>query len=168
MSRTLEAARPRQGTALALTILALVIAVGAYALVGLGKKGHVPVNLALYGSIFIVGYVGAHILMRRAAPGADPALFPIAGVLTGLGFAMIFRLSGGLAAEQATWLVVGLLAFGATLLVVRDHRMLDAYTYTIGLIGLALLLLPIVPGIGRTINGAHLWVKIGPVGFQPS
>jgi cell division protein FtsW (lipid II flippase) len=160
--------RPRQGTALALTILALVIAVGAYALVGLGKKGHVPVNLALYGSIFVVGYLAALVLMSRVAPAADPALFPIAGVLTGLGFAMIFRLSGGLAAEQATWLVVGLLAFGATLLIVRDHRQLDAYTYTIGLVGLGLLLLPIVPGIGRTINGAHLWVKVGPVGFQPS
>ena len=51
----------------------------------------------------------------------------------GLGFAMIFRLSGGLAAEQATWIAVGLVAFAATLMIVRDHRMLDAYTYTIGL-----------------------------------
>ncbi|HEY7755703.1 MAG TPA: FtsW/RodA/SpoVE family cell cycle protein, partial [Actinomycetota bacterium] len=99
---------------------------------------------------------------------ADPALFPTAGVLVGLGFAMIFRLSGGLAAEQATWVVVGLLAFAATLIVVRDHRMLDAYTYTIGLAGLVLLMLPMVPGIGETINGARLWVQIGPLGFQPA
>ncbi len=46
--------------------------------------------------------------------------------------------------------------------------MLDAYTYTIGLLGLVLLLLPIVPGIGQTINGARLWVQIGPLGFQPA
>ncbi len=159
---------PRQGTALALTILALVLSVGAYTLVGLGKRGHVPIGLALYGSIFTLGYLAAHLAMRRLAPFADPALFPAAGVLTGLGFAMIFRLSGGLAAEQATWIVVGLLAFVGTLLVVRDHRQLDAYTYTIGLVGLGLLLLPIVPGIGRTINGARLWVRVGPIGFQPS
>jgi cell division protein FtsW (lipid II flippase) len=89
-------------------------------------------------------------------------------VLVGLGFALIFRLSGGLAAEQITWIAVGLLAFSATLLVVRDHRMLDAYTYTIGLLGLILLMLPLVPGIGRTINGARLWVQIGPLGFQPA
>jgi cell division protein FtsW (lipid II flippase) len=81
---------------------------------------------------------------------------------------MIFRLSGGLATEQATWIVVGLLAFGATLIVVRDHRMLDAYTYTIGLLGVILLMLPMVPGIGRTINGARLWVQVGPIGFQPA
>ena len=169
MSRTAASqAGPRQGTALALTILALVLSVAAYTLVGMGKRGHVPVNLALYGTIFAVGYVAAHLVIRRFAPLADPALFPTVAVLTGVGFSIIFRLSGGLAAEQATWVVVGLLAFGATLVVVRDHRQLDAYTYTIGLLGLALLLLPIVPGIGRTINGARLWVRIGQLSFQPS
>jgi len=158
----------RQGTALALTILALVLSVAAYTLVGLGKRGHVPVNLALYGTIFGAGYIASHLVIRRFAPLADPALFPTAAVLTGVGFSIIFRLSGGLAAEQATWVVVGLLAFAATLIAVRDHHQLDAYTYTIGLLGLALLLLPIVPGIGRTINGARLWVRIGQLSFQPS
>jgi cell division protein FtsW (lipid II flippase) len=160
--------RPRQGAAIAFTILALVIAVGAYVLAGLGKRGHVPVTIALYGSIFAVGYGAAALTIRRYAPNADPAMFPTAAVLTGLGFAMIFRLSGGLAAEQATWVAIGLAAFCATLFLVRDHRQLDAYTYTIGLLGLGLLLLPVVPGIGRTINGARLWVKLGPIGFQPS
>jgi cell division protein FtsW (lipid II flippase) len=169
MSRPRTASvRPPQGAAIAFTILALVIAVGAYLLVGLGRRGHVPATLALYGSIFAVGYVAAAVVIRRFAPSADPALFPTAAVLTGLGFAMIFRLSGGLAAEQATWVAIGIAGFCATLLLVRDHRQLDAYTYTIGLLGLGLLLLPIVPGIGRTINGARLWVKLGPIGFQPS
>jgi cell division protein FtsW (lipid II flippase) len=169
MSRTTHPATgARQGTALALTILALVVSVGAYVLVGLGRRGHVPVGLTLYGSIFVGGYIAAHIVMRRFAPNADPALFPAAAVLTGVGFAMIFRLSGGLAAEQATWIAIGLVLFAMTLVLVRDHRQLDAYTYTIGLIGMGLLLLPIVPGIGRTINGARLWVEIGPLSFQPS
>jgi cell division protein FtsW (lipid II flippase) len=158
----------RRSRGLLLLAVALVIGLGAYVLVGLGKRGRVPVDLALYGSVFVAGYVLAWALVRRLAPGADPALLPTVAALSGIGFAVIFRLSGDLAAEQATWLVVGLLAFAATLAVIRDHRQLDAYTYTIGLIGLGLLLLPIVPGIGRTINGARLWVQIGPVGFQPS
>lgn len=154
--------------AIAFTVLALALAVGAYVIAGFGKRGQLPTRFGLYATIFVLGYLGALAVTRRWAPNADPALFPTAGVLVGLGFAMIFRLSGGLAAEQATWIWVGLLAFGATVVVVRDHRMLDAYTYTIGLLGLVLLLLPVVPGIGKTINGARLWVEIGPLGFQPA
>ena len=158
----------RRSRGLFLLLLALVIALGAYVLVGLGKRGKVPVDLALYGSVFVLGYAAAWAVVRRYAPASDPALLPTAAALTGIGFAVIFRLSGDLAAEQATWLVVGLAAFAGVVIVVREYRQLDAYTYTIGLIGLALLLLPILPGIGRTINGARLWVQIGPIGFQPA
>ena len=167
-----RAAAPRGRTSLApsvaFTILALILSVGAYVIAGFGKRGQLPATFALYVTIFAAGYAGALIVTRAFAPRADPALFPTAAVLVGLGFAMIFRLSGGLAAEQATWIVVGLIAYALTLIVVRDARMLDAYTYTIGLLGLLLLLLPVAPGIGRTINGARLWVQIGPIGFQPA
>jgi cell division protein FtsW (lipid II flippase) len=165
---TLSRGQPRQAAALAFTILALVIAVGAYVLAGYGKRGQLPAKFALYTAVFGLGFSVTAVTIRRFAPRADPALFPTAAVLTGLGFAMIFRLSGGLATEQATWIVIGLAAFCATLMIVRDHRQLDAYTYTIGLVGLGLLLLPVVPVIGRTINGARLWVRLGPIGFQPA
>jgi cell division protein FtsW (lipid II flippase) len=167
-----RAAAPRGRTSLApsvaFTILALILSVGAYVIAGFGKRGQLPATFALYVTIFAAGYAGALVVTRVFAPRADPALFPTAAVLVGLGFAMIFRLSGGLAAEQATWIVVGLIAYALTLIVVRDARMLDAYTYTIGLLGLLLLLLPVAPGIGRTINGARLWVQIGPFRIPPA
>ena len=156
------------GSAIAFTVVALVLSIAAYVIASYGKRGQLPAKFALYTMVFAAGFGGAMLVIRRYAPAADPALFPTAAVLVGLGFAMIFRLSGGLATEQATWIVVGLLAFAGTLVFVRDHRMLDAYTYTIGLLGVVLLMLPMVPGIGRTINGARLWVQIGPLGFQPA
>lgn len=169
MSRALpRTTSARVASSIAFTVLALILSVGAYVIAGLGKRGQLPATFGLYATIFAVGYVGGLLVIRRFAPSADPALFPTAGVLVGLGFAMIFRLSGGLAAEQATWIAVGLVAFAVTLMIVRDHHMLDAYTYTIGLLGLILLMLPMVPGIGQTINGARLWVQIGPLGFQPA
>jgi cell division protein FtsW (lipid II flippase) len=160
--------RSRHTTQLALTILAVVLSVGAYVLVTLGTTGKTPPNVGGFVGVLAGSYLLAHLLMTRFAPGADPVLLPCAAVLAGLGYAMIYRLDADLAGEQFGWLMVGLLLYAATLVLIRDHRTLDSYTYSIGLLGVAFLLLPIAPGIGRTINGARLWVGIGPLSFQPS
>jgi len=51
--------------------------------------------------------------------------------------------------------------------VIRRPRDLERYRYTFLLIGIGLLMLPLVPGVGQSINGARIWVSIGPVNFQP-
>ena len=104
-------------------------------------------------------------MVRRFARRADPVLLPTAALLAGLGYAMI---SGSTriwppSSSRGWFGLRGVL----TLSLVRDDRMLDAYTYTIGLAGLVLLLLPIVPGLGRTINGARLWVASDPSRSSP-
>ena len=55
----------------------------------------------------------------------------------------------------------------AVILLVRNHRVLQRYTYTFGLVALVLLLLPVVPGIGTSINGARVWIQLGSLTFQP-
>jgi cell division protein FtsW (lipid II flippase) len=160
--------RSRHGTQLALTILAVVLSVGAYVLVTLGTTGKTPPGVGGFVAVLAFGYLVTHLLITRFAPGADPVLLPCSAVLAGLGYAMIYRLNPDLAGAQFGWLIVGLALFAATLLLIRDHRTLDSYTYSIGLLGVGFLLLPIAPGIGRTINGARLWVGIGPLTFQPS
>jgi cell division protein FtsW (lipid II flippase) len=160
-------ARPRTG--LLLLLVALVASVAAYAMVGLGLRGQVPNDIVVYGLALAGAFLLAWGVVRWTAPRADPVLLPISGMLGGLGLAMIYRLlPRDIADDQALWLLFGLAAFVLTLLVVRDDRQLDAFTYTIGLLGLILLLLPVVPGIGFAVNGARLWARIGPLTFQPA
>ncbi len=162
-----QPARPRTG--LLLLLVSLVVSVGAYAMVGLGLHEQVPSDIVVYGLTLAGAYLLAWGVVRWTAPRADPVLLPIAGMLGGLGLAMIYRLlPADVADEQALWLLIGLAAFVLTLLLVRDDRQLDAYTYTIGLLGLILLLLPVIPGIGFATNGARLWARIGPLTFQPA
>ena len=151
-----------------LTLVAIVLVVGAYVLVTLGQTGKTPADVRAFVAIIGASYIVATLVVMRRARTADPSLLPTAAVLAGLGYAMIYRIDQDQAAAQFGWLLLGLGLFVLTLFLVRDHRALDAYTYTIGLAGLVLLLLPIVPGLGRTINGARLWIKLGPLTFQPA
>ena len=160
--------RTRRNTELGLLILAVLLALGAYALVGLGKEERVPPGVVGYGVLLAGGYLLSHLVVRRFAPHADPLFLPTAGLLAGLGFAVVYRLDPDRAAAQASWLIFGLGLFIVTLIAIRDHRQLDAYTYTIGLLGVLLLLLPLAPGIGTEIRGARVWVKLGSLQFQPA
>ena len=81
---------------------------------------------------------------------------------------MIYRLDPGKTSDQAWWLIFALAAFAVTLFAIRDHRSLDAFTYTIGFLAVGLLLLPIVPVLGKEINGSRVWVGFGPLTFQPA
>jgi cell division protein FtsW (lipid II flippase) len=111
--------------------------------------------------------VAAHLVVRVAIPHADPYLLPVAGVLTAVGLTMIYRIDPDLAFRQGLWVVIGVAAFAALILFLKDYRSLDHVKYILGLVAIGLLALPAVPGLGRTINGASLWVGIGPVVFQP-
>ncbi|MEZ5194253.1 MAG: FtsW/RodA/SpoVE family cell cycle protein [Nocardioides sp.] len=102
-------------------------------------------------------------------------LLPLVAALNGLGLAVIHRLDlargdsaeSGFARQQLVWMTVGVLLFVAALVIVRDHRILQRFTYTFGLGAILLLLLPMVPGIGTEINGARIWIHLGPFSFQP-
>ncbi|MBA3422506.1 MAG: FtsW/RodA/SpoVE family cell cycle protein, partial [Thermoleophilaceae bacterium] len=112
--------------------------------------------------------VFAHFFIRVRLPQADPYLFPLAALLAAFGMVMIYRIDEELARQQAQWFVIGLVFFCATVLLLRDHRALERYRYTIAAASIALLFLPRVPGIGDRVNGAFLAIQVGPVQFQPA
>jgi cell division protein FtsW (lipid II flippase) len=166
----------------ALFVLAFTIGAAAYVQVDLAILGKlasdtVPVLLALAALLLV-----AHLAIRFLATYADPIIVPTVATLNFLGLAMIHRLdlaevqraarNGSPAPSpdvytQLTWTALGVLLFIAVLLVVKDHRGLQRYTYTAMFAGLVLLLLPLAPGIGAEINGARLWLRLGGLSFQP-
>jgi cell division protein FtsW (lipid II flippase) len=121
-----------------------------------------------YGAIFLGLCFAGHMFLRITLPHADPYLFPLVAVLACFGLVVIYRIDEDLAREQAQWFVVGLGLFAATILLLRDLRLLERYRYTIALAGLVLLLLPRVPHLGQQVNGAYLGVGIGSISFQPA
>jgi cell division protein FtsW (lipid II flippase) len=92
---------------------------------------------------------------------------PLGALLTAVGLTMIYRINPDLALRQGLWVVVGVAAFAALVLFLRDYRMLDRFKYILALTAIFLLILPAIPHFGRTINGASLWVGVGGIVFQP-
>lgn len=158
----------RRNAELGLVILAIVLTGGAYLLVDFATTDTIPAGFFSFISAFGGMALAAHLVIRRLAPNADPLPLPIAMLLSGLGYVMVRRLNADLAGPQLAWIAVGLGAFCLTLFGVRDHRRIEAFRYSFMVAGLALLLLPLAPGIGRTVSGARLWIRAGGLNFQPA
>lgn len=117
-----------------------------------------------------------HMILRRRASEADPLILPIALALNGLGIAMIYRLdlatiaAGGaelFAFRQVMWTALAMAFAAIVILYIPSQLFLRRYVYTAMAVGILLLLLPLLPVIGTTINGATLWISAFGVTFQP-
>ena len=191
MSSTRPAAHPASASSIApgagaratgrwaevgLLVVALVIGLGGFVLTALNRTGSSPAQILQLGGALVAVAVVVHLWVRRTAPWADPVLLPTAVALNGLGLAMIQRLDlsyerlgqpHGYAPKQAMWTGIGVVLFCAVL-VVRDYRLLRRWDRWAMWGGLAFLILPFVPGLGQSINGAQIWIHLGPMSFQPA
>jgi cell division protein FtsW (lipid II flippase) len=152
---------------LALVPASLLVAAGFAALFIQQSQQLSNVSLT-YGGLFLGVCVAAHLVVRVRLPYADPYLLPLVAVLACFGLVVIYRLDEAKALRQAGWFGFGLILFTLTIVFLKDFRVLERYRYTIAAAGLALLLLPRVPGIGQQVNGAYLGVGIGAFQFQPA
>jgi cell division protein FtsW (lipid II flippase) len=167
--------RTRRNVELLLLLLAVGIVLVAYLNVGLAMNGAFPPDMLSYGA-GLLGIAGAfHLVLRCRASYADPLLLPIATLLNGLGLVMIHRLDlaynrtgmDALALKQLVWSALSVVIAAAVIITLRDHRRLRRYTFTAMAAGLVLLLLPLVPGLGRSVLGSRIWIGLGPFTFQP-
>ncbi|MGA4850048.1 FtsW/RodA/SpoVE family cell cycle protein [Streptomyces sp. G5(2025)] len=173
----------RRNTELALLAFAVVIPLFAYINVGLALDGELPSGMLGYGmGLGLLAGVG-HIVVRKFAAYADPLLLPLATVLNGLGLVVVWRLDQSerlqnlakaqfgafspSAPNQLMYSAIGIALFVVVLIFLKDHRVLQRYTY-ISMVGaLVLLLLPLVPGLGKNIYGAKIWISVGGFSIQP-
>ena len=153
--------------------LANLVAVGVitglgFASVYIAHQSVISAGSISYALIFFGLYLVAHSVARYTVPWADPYLLPLTGLLTAVGLTEIYRLGPTDAFRQGFWIVAGVGAFALTLILLRDDfRVLESYKYLFGISAVGLLMLPALPGFGETINGARLWVRFGPLQFQP-
>jgi cell division protein FtsW (lipid II flippase) len=175
------AARSRRRTELIMLIFTFALVAFAFANVGYSLKGRLPSSLAEYLGAFVVIIVIGHLAVRRLAPWADPLLLPLAAMLNGLGIVMTYRLaaqgnlltaplSPSATGTQILYTAVGVACFVAVLALIREPRVLQRYTYTLGAIGLALLALPAV--LPKSISevpgtGALIQIRLGTFTIQP-
>ncbi len=125
----------------------------------------VPIGLF---AVFMV----AHIAIRGLAPGGDPALLPISFLLSGIGIAFITRIAPyadntNMAVNQVMWLFVAVICMIIVLVAGRNIDRFAKYKYTLMILGFALLLSPLIPGIGEEIYGSRIWLSIAGYSFQP-
>jgi cell division protein FtsW (lipid II flippase) len=168
--------RTRRNVELVLLLIAIAIVLVAYLDVGLATGGAFPPDLIKYGFGLLVLSLGFHMVLRWRAAYADPLMLPIATLLNGLGLVMIHRLdlaygrtgSKLLEPKQLLWSTLSVLIAAGVIIVLRDHRQLRRFTFTAMAVGLGMLLLPMLPGLGRNINGSRIWIGIGPLSLQPA
>ncbi|WP_436758180.1 FtsW/RodA/SpoVE family cell cycle protein [Streptosporangium sp. V21-05] len=163
----------RRVAQLAMLAFAVAIVMLAYANVGLALDKQIPAGMVTYGLSLGGLMLAAYLVLARFAPWADPLILPLVTLVNGIGLVIIYRLEasgmpGASATNQLLWTAVGVVMFSVTLIVLRDHRALQRLTYTMGAIGLALLISPLLPFIGQEINGARIWIGIAGFTLQPA
>ncbi len=168
---------PRKGRNIELVLLLGAVAIVglAYLNVGLATSGTVPPGIIALTGGYLAVAVGMHLVLRWRAAYADPLMLPIVTLLNGLGLVMIHRidvargnsLTEGVALRQLMWSALAVAIAAGVIIVLRDHRLLRRYTYLAGVVGFGLLLLPLLPVIGTSEFGSRIWIRIGPMSFQP-
>lgn len=163
----------RRHVELFMILLAQALGVAGYLLTHLFRDNALPSSWPwVLGIWFGIGIM-LHLVVRWATPYADPLILPCVLLLNGLGLVMIHRLdlvsrrNNDDAQTQLVWVALALAAFVVTLALVRDHRILQRFPYLFFLVGIVLLMLPLLPVIGVEKFGARIWIRLGPLSFQP-
>ncbi|MFJ8578863.1 FtsW/RodA/SpoVE family cell cycle protein [Micromonospora sp. NPDC093277] len=176
-------ARSRRNAELSLLLLAMVLVAAYGATVEANVLDTVTPDFWVPAAVLGLVFVGLHVVIRWLAPFADPALLPAVALLNGIGVGFLRRydlaqadaadreslaIFAGTGGRQLAWTLAGVVLAAGLLAIMRDHRSLSRYAYTLGLAGIVLVMIPaVLPGRFSEINGAKLWIRFGGFQIQP-
>ncbi len=168
---------------LALLAFAMVLVAVYGATVEANQLGDISPMFWVPAALLSILFLGLHLVVRFTAPYADPVLIPAVALINGLGVGFLRRLGiaraiadkqpepgifAGTGGRQLAWTLASLILAAVLLVVVRDHKIVSRYAYTLGLIGIVLVMIPaVLPSSISEVNGAKLWIKIGTFSIQP-
>ncbi|WP_236718334.1 FtsW/RodA/SpoVE family cell cycle protein [Actinoplanes sp. TFC3] len=175
--------RTGRNAELGLLALAMIIVALYAATVEANQYGKITASFWVPAAILGVLFLGLHLVVRFTAPYADPVLIPAVALINGLGVGFLRRIDiaraitkklpepgifSGIGGRQLAWTLGALILAAILLVVVRDHKVVSRYAYTLGLVGIVLVMIPaVLPASLSEINGAKLWIKLGGFSIQP-
>jgi cell division protein FtsW (lipid II flippase) len=139
---------------------------GSVAVAAAEVAGFRPQQLVIPVSFVVIAFA-LHLFLAARGIRGDPLLLPIAAALTAIGLVLVQRLASNLLVQQLSWTLIAAGAFAATILIPRDLSALSRFKWTWALLGVLLLISPLLPVIGREVNGARIWIGAGTVTFEP-
>ena len=160
-------------------LLVFAVALGFLAMFQMYERalGSLPGDIVqLYGALVLELVVAVGVIMHFH-PHADFTVLSIVTLLSLVGITMITRIdieargsktSSAVGQRQFMWLLLGLGLCVVMLIVVRDHRIFRRFSYVSMVVGLLLLLSPMIPHLGMTLNGARIWIHVGSHTLQPA
>jgi cell division protein FtsW (lipid II flippase) len=158
---------PRRRAELGLLIFAAVVTALLYTIASLAQSSRIPPHIGPFLGVVLALALVAHMGNRWLAPNSNAVLLPLVFLLNGIGYVVIARWDPGSAKVQAGWTALGVLLYLLTLFFVRRSRDLERYRYILLLVGGLLLVAPLLPGFGKEVGGARLWVGVGSLIVQP-
>src|SRR6267143_4466500 len=139
---------------------------GSVAVAAAEAAGFRPQQLAIPVTFVVIAFA-LHVFLAARGIRGDQLLLPIAAGLTAIGLVLVQRLASNLLVQQLSWTLIAAGAFAATILIPRDLTALARFKWTWAFLGVLLLVAPLFPIIGREINGARIWIKVGPGSIEP-
>jgi cell division protein FtsW (lipid II flippase) len=166
-----------RGIELRLLVPILLIVPLGFAVTNIALTGVLDVGSLTLALGYLAVIIAAHLALVAFGHRGDQLVLPAVGAMGAIGMVMLnrlpqdlagtsaFGLELGMAETQLLWFAVGAVAMVAVAVGLRDDGILRHYKYSWAAIGIGLLAATLL--FGYEVNGARLWIDLGPVSIQP-